>query len=179
MAVALFNHHIEPLLVPQPIRKGNVKDFTSVSFVAASGLPLPLLIKGHRPAVFHRDPIMTEQKPDRREFKRVSSLNLVSLELLDDRGNVAKIVIGITLDLSVKGTKLEIDEPVPFLSDIKFQIALKENILKVKGKVVYLNRIEEKKFHCGVQFHVLSPKDKALIEDFLKRSKASDLPPLN
>jgi len=110
---------------------------------------------------------MTEQRQDRRKFKRDSSLNLISLELLDYKGNVATIVMGRTLDLTVKGTKMEIDEPILFLSAIKFEIVLKENILKVKGKVVYLNKIEENKFHCGVHFQDLSPEIQALIEVFL------------
>jgi len=131
------------------------------------GLLLPYLIKGDRHAVFHRDPIMTEQKPDRRQFERVSSQNLISLEPLDDLGNGSIVIMGRTLDLSVKGAKLEIDDPIPFLSDIKFGIALKENILKVKGKVVYMVKMENKKIHCGVHFKDLSPENKALIEDFL------------
>jgi len=110
---------------------------------------------------------MTEQKPDRRQFERFSSLNLVSMEQLDAWGNVSQTIMGRTLDLTVKGTKLEIDEPVPILSDVKFQIAFKENILEAKGKVVFMNKTEEKKNHCGVHFKDLSPENKALIEDFL------------
>jgi len=114
---------------------------------------------------------MTEKKPDRREFERVSTRNLVSLEQLNVWGDVAKTVIGRTLDLTVKGTKLEINEPVQFLSDIKFEMVLKENVLKVKGRVVYLSEIEENKFHCGVHFQELSKTNRALIADFLKEVK--------
>ena len=114
---------------------------------------------------------MTEQKPNKRQFERVSALNLVSLEQLDGWGNVSMVIMGRTLDLSVGGIKLEIAEPVPFLSDIEFQIALKENILKAKGKVVFLRQTEEKKIHCGVDFEDLSQEAQALIEDVLKEAQ--------
>ena len=110
---------------------------------------------------------MTKQIPDRRQFERVSLQNLISLNLLDDSGNVGKDVIGRTLNLTVKGIKLEIDEPVKRFSDIKFEIHFKENILEAKGKVVYLNKIEENKFHCGVHFQDLFLENQALIEAIL------------
>jgi c-di-GMP-binding flagellar brake protein YcgR len=114
---------------------------------------------------------MTDQKPNKRKFDRINTLNLVSLEQLDGWGNVAMILMGRTLDLSVGGIKLEITEPVPFLSDIQFQIGLHEDILRAKGKVVFLRQTEDKKIHCGVDFTDLSPKDRRLIEQFLEEKK--------
>lgn len=113
---------------------------------------------------------MDNQKSNKRKFSRASSLNLVTLEQLDSWGNVSLEAMGRTLDLSEGGIKLELDQPVPFLSEVRFKVALKEDILDVRGRVIHL-KLEGKKIHCGVTFTGLSDRSKGLIRNFLKTKK--------
>lgn len=114
-------------------------------------------------------PILSEDSAaNRRKFPRVFSLNLVSIEQIDSWGNLSLNLIARTLDLSLGGIKLELTEPVPFLSAITIKIGLKDEIIKADGKVIHLRLGDDEKILCGVDFIDLSKKNERLIQEFLR-----------
>ncbi len=104
---------------------------------------------------------------DRRKFERVKSLNLVRFihynqNLIPDCEGYAR-----TLDISKKGIKLESKYEFPENSFLDLDIAIKDVILSLKGKIVSVAKSGEF-FWYGVEFENIDEEGQKLIEDALK-----------
>ncbi len=90
-------------------------------------------------------------KPHRRKHPRVNALNLAEVHILDDSG-IADCGIGRTLNVSEAGILLETHFPIEPDQVLDLTIALGDDILEIKGKVVYSRKESTGKYQNGVKF---------------------------
>ena len=114
---------------------------------------------------------------EKRKFIRIDSLNL-SYVLVDGKDDEEKQTIGRTLNVSEAGIRLETHVPVELNSTLTLTLGLEEDLVDIKGKVVYSAETEGGWYQLGVEF--IEKDDKAgqilkkFIEAFRKQRKKSD-----
>jgi c-di-GMP-binding flagellar brake protein YcgR len=93
-----------------------------------------------------------DNKRNLRIDARVISLNLVSYSRHDDEGVLAEASMGRTLDISPGGIKLEVDHHIPLSSVINLSVALRDDVISIKGRVVHLEELKNGKIGMGIEF---------------------------
>ena len=74
---------------------------------------------------------------------------------------------GRSLDVSLDGIKIETDAEVLPNETLDITLAIGESLVKVKGKVVYVEQLPQGRYHVGIAFRDLSPvAQEALTECF-------------
>ena len=102
-----------------------------------------------------------------REYPRVERILLTSVEQYNIDGELAESRIGRTLNVSEGGILLEVDHPLPFLSKVSLNIAIKEDIIKADGEVVHLRRTKDGKIEMGIKFLDIPADDRMILENHL------------
>ncbi|MGL5152459.1 MAG: flagellar brake protein [Clostridium sp.] len=99
------------------------------------------------------------KKIQRRDFVRVKAVEYTFYSKItnDEELNWKK---GIIVDLSGGGMKLKIDDEATVGDDIRVNIIINEDKFNVVGKVVRLDRTEDKQFMCGIQFVDVTERDR-------------------
>ncbi len=101
--------------------------------------------------------------------KRLESLNLVSFSHLGTDGKPDLEGVGRTLDLSEGGILLEITSKIPSSEELlDVTIGIRQNIVKVHGRIVHQRPLPNGNFALGVSFTDLSPTDRQTINTFLE-----------
>ena len=108
---------------------------------------------------------------EKRRYPRIKTENLLSYEGIDENGNQAERGMGKTLDISQGGLLMEAAVPVEAKFVLLMSLDIKEEPIKIKGKVVYSREAEAKIFHTGVRFIETTEKIntfiKGMITDFI------------
>ena len=104
---------------------------------------------------------------NKRQYPRIESLNLVSLNHFNKDKILDNQLVCRTLDLSEGGIKLEVTKSVPLFSRLSLMIALKDTLIQVQGEVVFLSAIKENQIEMGLRFIELSDKDKQSIKNYI------------
>ncbi len=89
---------------------------------------------------------------DKRKHERYALLNLLSYVCLDAEGKEWTQGMGRTLNISETGLQLETHEPVDPRYIISLAIGIEDDVVDIKGKVVYCNRGENGMFESGIEF---------------------------
>jgi len=92
---------------------------------------------------------MTENK---RRHERYDALNLLSYVCVDSDGKEWTQGMGRTLDISENGLRLETHEPIDTKYVVLLSVGIEDELVDIRGKVVYCHRGEEQKFECGIEF---------------------------
>jgi hypothetical protein len=114
-------------------------------------------------------------KEYKRKHERYDSLNLLSYVCVDSDGKEWSQGMGRTLNISSSGMKLETHEPVDTRYILLLSIGIEDELVDIKGKVVYCNRGPEGKFESGIEFKQVKPDALSAlnkyIEEFHKQFK--------
>ncbi len=89
---------------------------------------------------------------ERRKKPRVNSLNLLSYLCMDENDEVVMQGVGRTLTVSQGGILLETHAPIDPGHAVSLVIAIENDLVDVKGKVVYSSTGKEGRFNTGIQF---------------------------
>lgn len=90
---------------------------------------------------------------EKRKHPRVSIYNLISYRCLDDNGNrEAKEGRGKSINISQGGILIETHDPFEWQDVLQLFIAIEDESVTIKGKVVYCNAANFGKFRTGIQF---------------------------
>jgi c-di-GMP-binding flagellar brake protein YcgR len=121
-----------------------------------------------------------ESQNDKRRHPRIETSNFVTYYCIDEDGNEVAEGFGTAKDLSQGGLKLETQESVdtPFI--LIMVIDLEDEILEIKGKVVYSTEAEKGNFFSGIRFVDTEEKQKRAVKTFVKTylmEKARKKPP--
>jgi len=108
-----------------------------------------------------------DNKRNLRTDARVISLNLVSYTRHDDEGVLAEASMGRTLDISPGGIKLEVDHHIPLSSVIDLSVALRDDVISLKGRVVHLEELKNGKVGMGIQFVDMDDETTETLRKFL------------
>ncbi|MCD6584283.1 MAG: PilZ domain-containing protein [Desulfobacteraceae bacterium] len=87
-----------------------------------------------------------------RKHERVDALNLLSYVSLDSDGKEWNQGMGRTLNISETGLQLETHEPIQTQYILQVSIGIEDELVEIKGKVVYTNRGDSGKFETGMEF---------------------------
>lgn len=102
---------------------------------------------------------MVNSDIDRRRAERFQTLNLLSYFERDISDFVVSQGIAKTLDLSENGALIEIPAKLVHLDNVTFEIALEEQILKVKPEVLDQSLTAQNTWKVRVRFPKLRPAD--------------------
>ena len=88
---------------------------------------------------------------EKRKNRRYDSLNL-SYVCEDENGNVLHESMGRTLNISENGILLETKDPSAPNNTVSLQIALEDDLINIRGKVVHCHPGNEGFFKTGIEF---------------------------
>ena len=118
---------------------------------------------------------MTHQpSTEDRHYPRVKHLNLVQVDRRDDEGLQADLATGRTLDISPGGIRLELHHPLPLRTIVEMSLALDNDLVDVRGKVVYLEEIDDERCAMGIQFIDVGAGARQLLERYVEKAGHAD-----
>jgi hypothetical protein len=104
---------------------------------------------------------------DKRKHERYDSLNLLSYVCLDSDGKEWTQGMGRTLNISETGLQLETHEPIDIKYIVSLAIGIEDDVVDIKGKVVYCNRGEEDMFESGIEFMEVGRAALAVLKKYI------------
>ena len=105
---------------------------------------------------------------NKRKHKRFDALNLLSYVSLDEEGKEWNQGMGRTLDISESGLRLETNEVIKTKYVLLISIGIEDELVDIKGKVVYTNRGEGNMFETGIEFIEVKQDALAVLEKYVK-----------
>jgi c-di-GMP-binding flagellar brake protein YcgR len=106
---------------------------------------------------------------ERRQHSRIKALNLISYRCLDETDQTLAQGMGRTLNLSEDGILLETHVFVDPKHLVVMAIGLEDDLIDIKGRVVYSIDGENERFEAGIEF---IERDDAAFEALKKYIKA-------
>ncbi len=108
-----------------------------------------------------------------RHHSRVKKLSLVQIDRHDEEGP-ADLATGRTLDISHGGIRLELYHHLPLRSVVAVTLALDDDLIDVRGKVVYLEEIDDERCAMGIQFLEMDEEARRRLGSFVDNAKPGD-----
>ena len=109
---------------------------------------------------------------DNRKHKRFDSGNLLSYVCLDDSDKVVQQGMGKTLDVSEGGMLLETHVPISSGSDILLSIGLRDEMVDIRGDIIYWRKRDDDMVESGIRFVNVSSEGLSILHEFIKRFHA-------
>ena len=106
--------------------------------------------------------------PDKRRHQRVEAVNLISYVSLDENDKPLDQGMGKTLDLSQGGLLMETRVPIETKYIMLMSLNLKDELIKIKGEVVYCRQGDSKNFHIGVRFKEANDRIRKIVVGMIK-----------
>jgi hypothetical protein len=103
---------------------------------------------------------------ENRKHPRVKTLNL-SYVCLDEDHQVVKQGMGRTLNVSESGILLETHFPIEAQQTIVLSIGLKDRLVEIKGRPVYIRSIGKNVYEIGVEFIDVDETARHAVRDYL------------
>jgi len=107
-----------------------------------------------------------ETGAEKRRYPRFDSLNLSYL-VIDEAGATVKQSMGRTLNVSESGICLETHFPTNNNQQMMLTIALENDLVEVKGKVVYCRPGADELYETGVEFAEMEEKTRKILGRFI------------
>lgn len=104
---------------------------------------------------------------ERRRQPRYDSLNL-SYVLVDEAGSFIEQGVGRTLNVSESGLCLETNIETNTRQSLLLTIALEDELIELKGKIIYCKAGSGAMFETGVAFTEISEKDAGTLQEFIR-----------
>ncbi len=121
------------------------------------------------PAVTFNYWVKTMTTEDRRKNERINALNLISYSCIDENVQTVAQGMGRTLNVSQGGILLETHAPIDPKHTVALAIGLEDNLINIKGRVIFSLAGGEKRFESGIEF---IDTDEAELEALKKYIKA-------
>lgn len=104
---------------------------------------------------------------NKRRHERYDALNLLSYVCIDSDGKEWTQGMGRTLDISETGLRLETHEPIDTKYVVLLSIGIEDDLVDIRGKVVYCNRGDQSKFEAGIEFQEVPPDAYAVLQRYI------------
>ena len=105
---------------------------------------------------------------EKRKHPRVDINNLVSYRCMDDNGNETKEGRGKSVNISQGGILIETYDPFEWQDILLLSIDIEDELVSIKGKVIYCNAANFGKFRTGIQFLETNEKIVTFVEGLLE-----------
>ncbi|MBW1725099.1 MAG: hypothetical protein JRD87_04635 [Deltaproteobacteria bacterium] len=112
---------------------------------------------------------------DRRKHSRFNISNLISYVCIDHRGNETTQGMGKAINASQEGILIETHKPIESKYILLMVIGIEDELIQVKGNIVYSQPDDSRMFRTGIQF--LETKEKILSFVINSVKTFSKLPP--
>jgi hypothetical protein len=113
---------------------------------------------------------MTNQ--EKRKHSRIDSLNLLNYVYSDESGEGSTQGMGRTLNVSESGILLEMHTPIEINNIIFLTIGLEEDMVGIKGRVVYTKENAKKMHESGIEFFDVDDKAKITLKKYIEAFNA-------
>ena len=116
---------------------------------------------------------------DKRSTQRVDSQNLLYFTCCDPDGNVTAQGMGHTSNVSEGGILLETHISLATEVDLSITIALEEDIMEFKGRIVHHRKREDGWFESGVRFSEMDGERRRFLGQYVilfKEQEVKDYP---
>jgi c-di-GMP-binding flagellar brake protein YcgR len=101
---------------------------------------------------------------ERRKFPRIRALHLISYMEMTGEIQKSPVAMARTLDISAGGTKLEAYEDLHSNALVEIDIAVKESIFSIRGRVKYSQSFSNGNYIVGIEFNEVK---KELMEELV------------
>ena len=105
---------------------------------------------------------------ERRKHPRVEINNLISYVCIDDSDNKTKEGRGKALNISQGGILIETNDSFEWQDTLELSIEIEDELISIKGKVIYCNAHDFGKFRTGIQFLETNEKILSFVINLLK-----------
>ncbi len=105
---------------------------------------------------------------ERRKYQRVKTINLLSYVSLNAKGKPTDQGMGKTLDISQGGLLLETKVPIEAKYIMLMAIDINDELINIRGRVMYSREVEPKIFHSGVRFKESNEKIRKIIVEMVR-----------
>ena len=89
---------------------------------------------------------------EKRKHSRIDSVNLLNYVYFDENLKEENQGMGRTLNVSESGILLETYTPMDARRTVSLTIGFKEEVVDIKGRVVYMKKNENGMFESGIEF---------------------------
>lgn len=96
------------------------------------------------------------QMEEKRKYARIDSLNLLNYLYYEDNEEDANQGMGRTLNISEAGILLETHTPLQPPNKVSLTIGMKEDVVDIRGRVVYMKQNPDGLFESGISFEGLN-----------------------
>ncbi len=110
---------------------------------------------------------------DKRLHTRISALNLIAYDCIDEDGQVVVQGMGRTLNISEGGILLETHIQLEQQYEALLSISLENDLIDIKGKIVHSMPGKVDKFESGIKFIEIGATELAALKLYIKAFKDS------
>lgn len=107
-------------------------------------------------------------KEDKRKHERYDALNLISYLVIDDEDNEVAQGMGRTLNVSQSGILLETHVALALKGTISLSVGLAEQMVAIKGHVVFCHPGEDGKHETGIEFEALDDISRESLNQYIQ-----------
>lgn len=104
---------------------------------------------------------------EKRKHSRIDSLHLLNYVFSDASGDGSTQGMGRTLNVSESGILLETHAPIEINSVISLTIGFEEDMVDIKGRVVYTKTNEKKMSESGIEFFDVDDSAKKILKGYI------------
>ncbi|MDJ0784288.1 MAG: PilZ domain-containing protein [Desulfosarcinaceae bacterium] len=107
-------------------------------------------------------------KEEKRKHARYDALNLISYLVMDEEGAEIAQGMGRTLNVSQSGILLETHVALDLQGSISLSIGLAEQMVAIKGHVVFCHPGDDGKHETGIEFESLDEAARQSLDQYIQ-----------
>ena len=107
------------------------------------------------------------EKEKQRKHERIDSLHLLNYIAFDKNGEVVLQGMGRTLNVSQGGILLETHLSIPTDHQISLSIGLEDEMIDIKGKIVYSREGKNQKYESGIEFFEINEDSMRVLNKYV------------
>ena len=111
---------------------------------------------------------------NKRQYPRFDSLNL-SYICLDENGTLVRQSMGRTLNVSQSGICLETCFEIDPRFMLSMTMALEEDLVDIRGRIIYCRPGSMENFETGVEFVEVDEESRLVLEKFIRLFKEYEM----
>jgi c-di-GMP-binding flagellar brake protein YcgR len=107
---------------------------------------------------------------EQRKVVRINSLNLSYIGI-DENNVTVKQAMGRTLNVSENGILLETHFPIDSKQIVSLSLAMEDDLIDMKGEVVYSRPGEKDKYETGIKFIEIKEASQLIMKKYIRAFK--------
>ena len=105
---------------------------------------------------------------EKRKHPRFETTNLLNFVCCGEDGENCHQGMGRTLNVSETGILLETYHPIDPQWDISITIGFEEDLVDIKGSVIFQKKSDEDTYEAGIQFSEISNHEREILVKFIQ-----------